>query len=148
MDNNYYMKEALKEAEKAFDKNEVPVGCVIVYKDKIIARSHNLRNSSNSSISHAEILAIQQANEYLDTWILEGCTIYVTLEPCPMCAGAIIQSRIDKVVYGANDPKTGSSTSVVSLFDKFPHQVEVESGLLQEESSQLIKSFFKKLRQM
>lgn len=142
-----YMKLALKEAQKAYDKLEVPIGAVIVYKDKVIAKAHNSREKSNQTIGHAEILAISKANKKLDTWRLEDCTLYVTLEPCPMCAGAIIQSRIKRVVYGAKDKKNGSHVSITNLFDlKFNHIVEVENGLMENECSNMLKSFFKELR--
>ena len=142
------MALALKEAEKAFKKNEVPVGCVIVKDDKVIARAHNLRQTKKSVLGHAEILAIEKASKKLNSWILEGCTIYVTLEPCPMCAGTILQSRIKKLVFAANEPKFGACGSVINLFEKkFNHEVEVIPNVLQEESSKLLKNFFQILRQ-
>ena len=146
--NEKYMRLALKEAKKAFDKNEVPVGCVIVKDDKVIARAHNLRQTKKSVLGHAEIIAIEKASKKLDSWILEDCTMYVTLEPCPMCAGTIIQSRMKKVVYAANEPKFGACGSVINLFEnKFNHVVLVESNVLEEESRQLLKNFFQILRQ-
>ena len=146
--NEKYMALALKEAEKAFKKNEVPVGCVIVKDDKVIARAHNLRQTKKSVLGHAEILAIEKASKKLNSWILEGCTIYVTLEPCPMCAGTILQSRIKKLVFAANEPKFGACGSVINLFEKkFNHEVEVIPNVLQEESSKLLKNFFQILRQ-
>ncbi len=146
--NEKYMALALKEAEKAFKKNEVPVGCVIVKDDKVIARAHNLRQTKKSVLGHAEILAIEKASKKLNSWILEDCTIYVTLEPCPMCAGTILQSRIKKLVFAANEPKFGACGSVINLFEKkFNHEVEVIPNVLQEESSKLLKNFFQILRQ-
>ena len=146
--NEKYMALALKEAEKAFKKNEVPVGCVIVKDDKVIARAHNLRQTKKSVLGHAEILAIEKASKKLNSWILEDCTIYVTLEPCPMCAGTILQSRIKKLVFSANEPKFGACGSVINLFEKkFNHEVEVIPNVLKEESSKLLKNFFQILRQ-
>lgn len=146
--NEKYMRLALIEAKKAFDKNEVPVGCVIVKDDKVIAKAHNLRQTKKSVLAHAEILAIQKASKKLDSWILEDCTMYVTLEPCPMCAGTILQSRIKKLVYATKEPKFGACQSVMNLFDyKFNHQVEIIDGILQEEASNLMKNFFQILRQ-
>ena len=139
---------ALKEAEKAFKKNEVPVGCVIVKDDKVIAKAHNLRQTKKSVLGHAEILAIEKASKKLNSWILEDCTIYVTLEPCPMCAGTILQSRIKRLVFAANEPKFGACGSVINLFEKkFNHEVEVIPNVLQEESAKLLKNFFQILRQ-
>ncbi len=142
-----YMKAALKEAQKAFDKNEVPVGAVVVYQDKIIARAHNLRESKQQFHSHAEFLAMMKASKKIGSWRLEDCDIYVTLEPCPMCAGAMIQSRVRKVYYGATDPKAGVTDSLTNLFDiKFNHHVECEGNVLSKESETLLKTFFKSLR--
>lgn len=142
-----FMQEALKEAQKAFDKNEVPVGAVVVYKDEIIARAHNLREQNQHFHSHAEFLAMMEASEKLNTWRLEDCDVYVTLEPCPMCAGAMIQSRIRKVYYATSDPKAGAADSLTNLFDvKFNHHVVSEGGILAEESRKLLKTFFKTLR--
>ena len=145
----YFMKEALKEAKKAFNKNEIPVGCVIVLDDQIIARGHNLRQTKKSVLGHAEIIAIQKANKKLDSWILENCTMYVTLEPCSMCAGAILQSRIKRLVFGAYEPKHGACGSIINILDnnEFNHQVEVTSNVLENESSTLLKNFFQILRQ-
>lgn len=146
--NDKYMALALKEAEKAFHKNEVPVGCIIVKDDKVIARAHNLRQTKKSVLGHAEIIAIEKASKKLNSWILEDCIMYVTLEPCPMCAGTILQSRIKKLVYAAPEPKFGACGSVINLFEKkFNHEVEVISGILQERSAQLLKNFFQILRQ-
>lgn len=149
MINNKFMDAALKEAEKAFEKNEVPVGCVIVKDNKIIARAHNQRHSKNSVLGHAELIAIEKANKKLKTWILEGCTIYVTLEPCPMCAGAILQSRMDKVIFGAYEPKFGACGSIVNLLaeEKFNHTVEIEGGVMEDQCKTLLKNFFQILRQ-
>ena len=144
---NKYMKMALKEAKKALKKNEVPIGAVIVRDDKVIARAHNLRETNNLATSHAEILAIQKANKKLKSWRLDSCTLYVTIEPCPMCAGAIIQSRIKEVVYGARDLKAGAHSSVLNLFEfPFNHKVNVKSGILEVESANIISQFFKGLR--
>ena len=143
-----YMNEALKEAKKAYDEDEIPVGVVIVKDGKIIARAHNKNEQKKDTICHAEILAIQKASKKLNAWRLTGCTMYVTLEPCPMCAGALINSRIDKLVYGTKDEKTGACGSVLNLLDdyKFNHKVEVQNDVLQEESEKLLKDFFKDLR--
>lgn len=145
----YFMKEALKEAKKAFQKNEIPVGCVIVHNDKIIARGHNLRQTKKSVLGHAEIIAIQKANKKLNAWILDECTMYVTLEPCAMCAGAILQSRIKRLVFGAYEPKHGACGSIINLLDnnEFNHQVEITSNVLENESSAILKNFFQILRQ-
>ena len=143
-----FMKEALKEAKKAFDKDEVPVGAVIVKDGKIIARAHNLKESKTDTTYHAEILAIQKASKKLESWRLEGCTMYVTLEPCPMCAGALIQARLDKVVIGTMDYKTGACGSILNLLKdyKFNHNVEVQGGVLKEECEAILQQFFKELR--
>ena len=142
-----FMKEALKEAKKAYKKLEVPVGVVIVKEDKIIARAHNLKELKNSSISHAEILAINKANKKIKAWRLENCEMYITLEPCMMCMGAIINSRIKKIYIGTMDPKTGSCKSVINIEDyKFNHEVEIETGILQQECEYILKDFFKTLR--
>ena len=143
-----YMKAALKEAKKAMLINEVPVGAVIVYKDKIIARAHNLRESKQIIHGHAEFLAMMKAAKKMKSWRLEDCDIYVTMEPCPMCAGAMIQSRIRKVYYGVKDYKAGVANSVCQLFDlPFNHKVKTEGLLMNEESEELLKIFFKKLRE-
>lgn len=143
-----FMNLALKEAQKAFLKGEVPVGAVIVKDNKVIAKAHNLRHTKKSVISHAEILAIQKATKKFNSWILEGCTLYVTIEPCIMCAGTILQSRITKVVYGAKEPKFGALGSVldISQIPGFNHKLEVISGVLEEESSLIMRSFFQNLR--
>ena len=142
------MKEALKEAIKAYKKDEVPVGVVIVKDGKIIARAHNQKEIKKDTTKHAEILAIQKASKKLDSWRLEGCTLYVTLEPCAMCAGAIIQSRLEKVVIGTMDEKTGACGSVLNLLEdyKFNHVVKVEKGIMNVECKEILQSFFKELR--
>lgn len=143
-----YMNEALKEAKKAYLKNEVPVGCVIVYQDQIIARAHNQRIKKELTHAHAEMLAIEKANKKIGSWRLEDCDIYVTLEPCAMCAGAIMQARMRKVIYGASDSKNGALGGNFNLYDQtFNHHVIVESGVLEVESKTLLQSFFKTLRE-
>lgn len=143
----YFMNEALKEAKLAFEKGEIPVGAVIVLDNQIIARAHNLRESSNDPTSHAEINVIKKASEFLNSWRLNECSLYVTLEPCAMCAGAMVQSRIKKLYFGAYDPKTGSVSSVIKLLDNpFNHKINYEGGILEKESNLLLKSFFKNLR--
>ncbi|WHH57282.1 tRNA adenosine(34) deaminase TadA [Petroclostridium sp. X23] len=145
----YYMRYALKEAEKAYQKDEVPIGAVIVKNDKIIAKAHNLREKSQDAIAHAEVLAIRKACKKLHSWRLSGCDLYVTLEPCAMCAGAIIQSRIGQLIIGTMDPKAGAGGSVVNLFgiEQFNHKVDVIQGVLQQECADLLKRFFRELRQ-
>ncbi len=142
------MREALKQARKAYALGEVPIGCVIVYEDKIIARGYNRRNTDKNTLSHAEITAINRASKKLGDWRLEGCTLYVTLEPCQMCAGAIIQSRISKVVMGAMNPKAGCGGSILNILQmaEFNHQAEVERGILEKECSEILQDFFKALR--
>ena len=143
-----YMKEAIKQAKKAYALDEVPIGCVIVQDDKIIARGYNRRNTDKNTLAHAEITAIKKASKKTGDWRLEDCTLYVTLEPCQMCAGAIVQARIPKVVIGAMNPKAGCAGSVLNILqiDKFNHQVEIERGILEEECSQMLSDFFKELR--
>ncbi len=142
------MKAAIKQARKAEALGEVPIGCVIEYEGKIIARGYNRRIVDKTVLAHAEILAIRKACRRMGDWRLEGCTMYVTLEPCPMCAGAIVQARIPKVVIGCMNPKAGCAGSVLDMLHEpgFNHQVEVESGVLQEECSQMLTEFFKDLR--
>ncbi len=141
------MEEALKEAHIAYEIGEVPVGCVIVMNDEIIARAHNQRATSNHVFMHAEMIAIDEACRKLESWRLEECTIYVTLEPCAMCAGTMIQSRMKRLVYASKEPKSGVHQSITNLFAlPFNHDVIVENGLLDEKSSQLLKDFFKGLR--
>jgi tRNA(adenine34) deaminase len=143
-----FMKAALLEAKKAYMKDEVPVGAVVVHDGKIIARAHNLREEKQSFHAHAEFLAMLKATRKIGSWRLEDCDVYVTLEPCPMCAGAMIQARIKNLYYAAQDPKAGGVQSVVQLLDiPFNHQIHVESGLMEDESKALIQSFFKKLRE-
>ncbi len=143
-----FMREALKEAKKAYDKLEVPVGAVIVKNGKIIAKAHNLKETKNDTTNHAEILAIQKASKKLQSWRLLNCEMYVTLEPCSMCAGALINSRIKKVYIGATDEKTGAAGSVLNLFEDytFNHKVEVEKGILKKDCENILKEFFKALR--
>lgn len=143
-----FMKEALKEAQKAYNKLEVPVGCVIVKDGKIIARAHNLKETKFDTTKHAEILAIQKASKKLKSWRLLDCEMYITLEPCSMCAGAIINSRIKKIYIGAMDTKTGAAGSVLNLFQdyKFNHIVEVERDILKDDCEKILKDFFKELR--
>ncbi|MBQ1802707.1 tRNA adenosine(34) deaminase TadA [Lachnobacterium bovis] len=143
-----YMAEAIKQAKKAQKINEVPIGCVIVQNEKIIARGYNKRNSKGCVLEHAEISAIKKACKKTGDWRLEDCTMYVTLEPCQMCAGAIVQSRLNKIVIGSMNPKAGCAGSVINLLQmsQFNHQVEIQKGVLQEECSQLLTDFFKELR--
>ena len=143
-----YMKEALKQAKKAYALGEVPIGCVIVYEDKIIARGYNRRNTDKNTLAHAEITAINRASKKIGDWRLEDCTLYVTLEPCQMCSGAIVQSRITNVVMGCMNPKAGCGGSVLNLLEmpEFNHQVNVTRGVLEEECSQILQNFFKELR--
>lgn len=145
-----FMKEAIKEAKKAAKKLEVPVGCVIVKDGEIIARGHNLKETKKDTTKHAEIITIQKASKMLATWRLNECEMYVTLEPCTMCAGAIINSRIKKIYIGTMDPKTGAAGSVLNIFEDytFNHRVEVEKDILQEECEKILKDFFKELRKM
>ena len=144
-----YMREALRQAKKASAAGDVPIGCVIVYEDKIIARGYNKRNQQKTTLGHAEITAIQKASKKLGDWRLEGCTMYVTLEPCPMCAGAIVQARIPYVVVGAMNPKAGCAGSILNLLqiERFNHQSELVTGVLEEECRELMKEFFRELRQ-
>ena len=145
-----FMREALKEAKKAFNKKEVPIGAVIVYRNKIIARGYNLRESKNNSLMHAEIIAINKACKKLNSWRLDECDLYVTLEPCPMCAGAIIQSRIKNVFFGAKDLKSGCVSSKVELFKEnlFNHNVNFADRVLESECSEILKEFFSELRKV
>ena len=143
-----FMKEALKEAKKAYDKLEVPVGCVIVKDGKIVARAHNLKETKKDTTKHAEILAIQKASKKLEAWRLLDCDMYVTLEPCSMCAGAIVNSRIRNLYIGTMDKKTGAAGSVLNLFEDFTfnHKVTVQNGILKEQCEKILKDFFKELR--
>jgi len=145
-----YMRQALKNAKKAFKINEVPIGCVIVYNNKIIAQGYNQRNKKNNVLYHAEIIAINRACKKLNSWRLENCILYVTVEPCAMCAGAIIQARIPKVIFGCENKKFGCGGSIINLFDqekfKFNHKVNISSGLLKDECQAILKDFFFDLR--
>lgn len=144
-----YMRLAIDEAKKAEAMNEVPIGAVIVYEGEVIATGYNKRESEQKSLRHAELIAIERANEQVGSWRLEDCTMYVTLEPCPMCAGALVQSRLKRVVYGASDPKAGCVGTLMNLVTdkRFNHQVEWTSSVLEEECSHLLTNFFKQLRQ-
>ncbi|MBQ0138471.1 MAG: tRNA adenosine(34) deaminase TadA [Kurthia sp.] len=144
----YYMELAIEEANKAGSIGEVPIGAIIVHDDQIISSAHNLRETSKNAVTHAELMAIQQACEKLDNWRLENTTIYVTLEPCPMCAGAILQSRIPRVVYGARDAKAGCVHSLYTLLNdaRFNHECDVTEGVLAEQCGQLLTDFFRELR--
>ncbi|MEK3764153.1 tRNA adenosine(34) deaminase TadA [Solibacillus sp. FSL K6-4121] len=145
----YYMQEALEEAKKAAALGEVPIGAVIVYKNEIIARAHNLRETTQNALTHAESMAIQEACKKIGSWRLEETTLYVTLEPCPMCAGAILQSRIPRIVYGARDIKAGCVDSLYRLLNdqRFNHECEVTEGILGDECGQILTDFFKALRE-
>lgn len=144
-----YMRAALREARKAEALEEVPIGCVIVQEDKIIARGYNRRNTDKNTLSHAELIAIRKASKKTGDWRLEDCTMYVTLEPCQMCAGAIVQSRMARVVIGAMNPKAGCAGSVMNLLqvERFNHQVEIQQGVLEEECSNMLSEFFRRLRE-
>ena len=144
-----FMRAAIAQARKAEALDEVPIGCVIVYEGKIIARGYNRRNTDLNTISHAEMNAIRKASKKLGDWRLEGCTIYITLEPCQMCSGAIVQSRIDRCVIGAMNPKAGCAGSVMNLLQvaQFNHQVEITRGVLEKECSSMLSSFFRRLRE-
>lgn len=148
MMNENYMREALKEAKKAMKIGEVPIGCVIVYQDKIIGRGYNQRNKKKTTLAHAELIAINKASKIIGDWRLEDCVMYVTLEPCQMCAGAIVQARIKKVVIGTMNPKAGCAGSILNILqmEEFNHQVEIETGVLETECTQILQTFFKELR--
>ncbi len=143
-----YMKEALKQAKKAYLLGEVPIGCVIVYEGRIIGRGYNRRNTDKSTLAHAEITAIKKASRVIGDWRLEDCTLYVTLEPCQMCSGAIVQARIPQVVIGCKNPKAGCAGSILNVLQmpEFNHQVEIMDGVLEEECSRMLTTFFKELR--
>lgn len=143
-----YMKEALKQAKKALILGEVPIGCVIVHQSKIIGRGYNRRNTDKNTLAHAEITAIRKASKVIGDWRLEECTLYVTLEPCQMCAGAIVQARIPQVVMGCSNPKAGCAGSILNILQmpEFNHQVEVTRGVLEEDCSAILKTFFTALR--
>ena len=146
---NKYMKEAIRQAEKAYALGEVPIGCVIARDGKIVGRGYNRRNTDKNTLSHAELTAIRRASKKLGDWRLEGCTMYVTLEPCQMCSGALVQSRIDKVVIGCMNPKAGCAGSILNLLNmpEFNHQVEIEAGVMEEECREVLRRFFKELRE-
>ena len=142
------MKEAIRQARKAASIGEVPIGCVVVYQDRIIGRGYNRRMTDKTALAHAEISAIRKANKVMGDWRLDDCEIYITLEPCPMCAGAIVQSRIAKVYIGAMNPKAGCAGSILNLLEeqRFNHRCLVQKGLLKEESASLLTEFFRQLR--
>ncbi len=144
-----YMKEAIRQAKKAYAIGEVPIGCVIVYEDKIIGRGYNRRTTDKNTLAHAELIAIRKASKKMGDWRLEGCTMYVTLEPCQMCSGAIVQSRMSRVVVGCMNPKAGGAGSILNLLqmEEFNHQAELETGVLGDACSQMMKTFFKELRE-
>ena len=144
-----YMKQAIKLAKKAWKIEEVPIGCVIVHEGKVIGRGYNRRTTDKNPLAHAELIAIKKASKKIGDWRLEDCTLYVTLEPCQMCSGAIVQARVKKVVVGCMNPKAGCAGSILNLLqvDRFNHQVELETGILEEECSEMMKSFFKELRE-
>lgn len=147
-ENEKYMREAIKQAKKAYAIGQVPIGCVIVYEGKIIGRGYNRRTIDKNPLAHAELIAIKKASKKMGDWRLEDCTLYVTLEPCQMCSGAIVQARMKKVVVGCMNPKAGCAGSILNLLqvEQFNHQVELEIGVLQEECSLMMKNFFKELR--
>lgn len=144
-----YMREAIRQAKKAYALEEVPIGCVIVYEGKIIGRGYNRRTIDKNALAHAEVQAIRKACKKMDDWRLEDCTLYVTLEPCQMCSGAIVQARVKRVVVGCMNPKAGCAGSILNLLDvkEFNHQVELTTGVLGEECSQMMKQFFRELRE-
>jgi tRNA(adenine34) deaminase len=143
-----YMKEAIKLAKRAAKRGDVPIGCVIVHEGKIIAKGYNKRNYKKSTLAHAELVAIEKACKVMGDWRLEGCTMYITLEPCQMCAGAIIQARFDRVVIGAMNKKAGCAGSILNLFSvkEFNHQVVTTYGVMEEECSHMMSEFFRELR--
>lgn len=147
-DSEKFMKEALLEAQKAFDAGEVPIGAVMVRDGEIIARGYNLRNTAKNPLRHAEMDVINKAADIVGDWRLEDCTLYVTVEPCPMCSGAIVQARIPKVVFGTRNSKAGCAGSILNILNepRFNHQVAVEEGILQEECSELMRLFFRRFR--
>ena len=149
MDDAHFMNEAIKQAKKAYLQDEVPIGCVIVQDDKIIARAYNKRNTQRNPLAHAEIIAINKAAKLVNDWRLEDCTMYITLEPCQMCAGAIVQARIPRVVIGSMNPKAGCAGSILNLLQvqAFNHQVELVKGVMEDECTQMLQNFFKELRE-
>lgn len=148
MTDEKYMREALKQAKRAYQLGEVPIGCVIVYKDKIIGRGYNKRNTNKTTLAHAELTAINKASKKLGDWRLEDCTIYITLEPCQMCSGAIVQARIKRAVIGTMNPKAGCAGSILNILQtkEFNHQVEITTGVLKDECTEILQKFFKELR--
>ena len=146
--NEKYMREALKQAKKAMAIGEAPMGCVIVCDGKIVGRGYNKRNTNKTTLAHAELIAIDKASRKLGDWRLEGCDMYVTLEPCQMCSGAIVQSRMDRVIIGAMNPKAGCAGSILNILqmEEFNHQVEIIRGVMEEECSQVLQEFFRALR--
>lgn len=148
MDYERYMDMALEQAQIAYDNNEVPIGCVIVYNDEVIGKGANLRITKGNVLAHAEIIAINEACGFMGDWRLEDCTLFVTVEPCPMCAGAILQARIREVVFGTRNPKAGCAGSIYNILqeDRFNHQAEITEGIRQEECAQLMKVFFRRFR--
>ena len=148
MNDEYFMAEALKEAKKAFDIDEVPIGAVIEHKGEIIGRGYNRRNTEKNPLMHAEIIAINEAAKVIGDWRIENCTIYVTVEPCPMCSGAIVQARIPKVVFGTHNKKAGCGGSIINLLqmEKLNHRCEVVSGVMEDECRDMMKLFFKRFR--
>lgn len=145
-----FMKEAIRQAKKAGEIGDVPIGCVIVHEGKIIARGYNKRNKNKTVLAHAELLAMSKACKIIGDWRLEECTMYITLEPCQMCAGAIVQARIPRVVIGSMNPKAGCGGSILNLLEmqEFNHQVDVTRGVLEEECSEMLSAFFKELRRI
>ena len=148
MNTLHFMNMAIDQAKKAYNINEVPIGCVIVHEDKVIAKAYNRRNKDKSTLSHAEILAIKKACKKLGDWRLENCTMYITLEPCPMCAGAVVNSRLDRIVYGCPDPKGGGTRSLYTIVEdeRLNHRAEVTAGIRAAECADLLKKFFQKRR--
>ena len=144
-----FMREAIRQAKKAYALDEVPIGCVIVYEGKIIARGYNRRNTDKNTLSHAELIAIKKASRKLGDWRLEGCTMYITLEPCQMCAGAMVQARVTEAVIGSMNPKAGCGGSVLNILEMegFNHQVNVRRGVMEEECSRMLSGFFRELRE-
>ncbi|MCI9515886.1 MAG: nucleoside deaminase [Lachnospiraceae bacterium] len=144
-----FMREAIRQAKKAYALDEVPIGCVIVYEGKIIARGYNRRNTDKNTLSHAELIAIKKASRKLGDWRLEGCTMYITLEPCQMCAGAMVQARVTEAVIGSMNPKAGCAGSVLNILEMegFNHQVNVRRGVMEEECSRMLSGFFRELRE-
>ena len=144
-----FMREAIRQAKKAYALDEVPIGCVIVYEGKIIARGYNRRNTDKNTLAHAELMAIKKASRKLGDWRLEGCTMYITLEPCQMCAGAMVQARVTEAVIGSMNPKAGCAGSVLNILEMegFNHQVNVRRGVMEEECSRMLSGFFRELRE-